>query len=264
MITSQPRAQTRSTGSVVRSGWTSSSQPNPNRAAAAGHTPSRRGRVASPRFGSTRARAQSPAWMVRSGFVARQNRPNSSEMGTRPTQTQTKAKPKTGLVSRSCPAIRASPAQAQVARMTSRAARRTPGWSTTLVRVGSGRPLTSAYRGSRQATASTTNEIASARAAPTTTKENGSGRSCRDAIPCSGTSMISFGSASAGVQDHDDLAQVVRLHLVAAGAVDGERAFGRLAGLARRARSRRRRCARGSRRPRRWSPSRSPSGRPRS
>ena len=104
MITSQPRAQTRSTGSVVRSGCTSSSQANPNSAAAAGQTPIRRGSLASPCPGSTRARAQRPAWMVRSGFVARQNRPNSSEIGTSPTQTQTKANPKTGLVSRSCPA----------------------------------------------------------------------------------------------------------------------------------------------------------------
>ena len=34
-----------------------------------------------------------------------------------------------------------------------------------------------------------TKEIVNARTAPITTKENGSGRSCRDAIPCSGTSM---------------------------------------------------------------------------
>jgi hypothetical protein len=34
-----------------------------------------------------------------------------------------------------------------------------------------------------------TKEIVNARTAPTTTKENGSGRSCREAIPCSGTSI---------------------------------------------------------------------------
>ena len=57
-----------------------------------------------------------------------------------------------------------------------------------------GGPRTSVKRGSRQATASTTNEMVRASAAPITTKENGSGRSCRDAIPCSGTSMISLAS----------------------------------------------------------------------
>jgi hypothetical protein len=34
-----------------------------------------------------------------------------------------------------------------------------------------------------------TKEIVKTSAAPMTTKENGSGRSCREAIPCSGTNM---------------------------------------------------------------------------
>ncbi len=52
---------------------------------------------------------------------------------------------------------------------------------------GTARPPTSPKRGERQAKSSTTNEITSATAAPTTTNENGSGRSCREAIPCIGT-----------------------------------------------------------------------------
>ena len=72
-ITSQASAQTRSTASVVRSGCTSSSQPNPNKPTAAGQTPIPAGSDIRPCSGSTRATAQSPRWIVRNGLVARQN-----------------------------------------------------------------------------------------------------------------------------------------------------------------------------------------------
>jgi hypothetical protein len=52
-------------------------------------------------------------------------------------------------------------------------------------------------RGRRQAKIKIAKEISNASAAPVTTNENGSGRSCRDAIPCSGISMKRPGRASA-------------------------------------------------------------------
>ena len=61
MITSQARAQTRSTASVVRSGWTSSSQLKANRARAAGQTPSRRRQLEQTLPRIDRASAAEPA-----------------------------------------------------------------------------------------------------------------------------------------------------------------------------------------------------------
>ena len=104
--------------------------------------------------------------MVRSGLVARQNWPSSSEIGTSPTHIQTKTKPKTGLVSRSWPAISARPAQAYDGQH--QQPRDQPGGRMVddRVRPGSGRPPSSANRGCRQASSSTTKESASASAAP--------------------------------------------------------------------------------------------------
>ena len=101
MITNQASAHTRSTGSVVRSGCTSSNQPNPNRPTAAGHTPILRGSRNKPCSGLMRATAHSPPCRVRRGLTARQNWPRSTEIGTRPTHIQTNTNPKIGLVSKS-------------------------------------------------------------------------------------------------------------------------------------------------------------------
>ena len=133
--------------------------------------------------------------MVRSGLVARQIWPNSSDTGTRPTQTQTNTKPNTGLVSRSWPRTSASPTQTYSARTSngdeSDAA---DGRRSAAARAPAGR-RPSRKRGRRQANNSTTNEIISATAAPATTNENGSGRSCREAMPCIGTSIAEAGGA---------------------------------------------------------------------
>ena len=103
----------------------------------------RSARISSPaRLWCRCASAQRPACTVRSGLVARQNQPRSSEIGTSPTHIQTKTKPKIGLVSLSCPAIAASAAMAYAAKISRRPAHRTAGWSTTLVNRGSGTPLT--------------------------------------------------------------------------------------------------------------------------
>ena len=62
------------------------------------------------------------------------------------------------------------------------------------VKPGSACPPTVRNRGSRQAKINTTKESTRARAAPSTTNEKGSGRSCREAIPCSGISIAEPGS----------------------------------------------------------------------
>src|SRR6187549_1356153 len=84
-----------------------------------------------------------------------------------------------------------------------------------------GRPPTRSNRGRRQAKIKIAKEITNASTAPVTTNENGSGRSRREAIPCSGISMKRQ-AGLARVQDHNDLLEMVRFDFETTGTVEGK------------------------------------------
>ena len=187
MITSQARAQTRITAEVVRSGWTSSSQAKPNSDSAAGQTPSRAGKLeqAMIRIGPGQP---AQAEVQRAQRVDHPpDRSQSNDSGTSPTHTQTKheAEDRVGQPVRTRAPPRDRPSRTGPARAAGRSAGR--GLFDQALEAGN-RPAADRRRTEavRQASSRTAKEIASAAAAPARTKANGSGRSCRDAMPCRG------------------------------------------------------------------------------
>ena len=196
MITSQARTQTRITFRVVRSGWTSSSQAKANRDRAAGQTPSRAGQLDQTMIGI------GPGQPAESEVEGAQrvdhppDRPHDQRQRDEPDPQpdEHEAEHGVGELVRSDRHRETDPGE--------QGQHEQPGHRTDGPVVHQGldpgdRDARDRRRtcGCRQASSRTAKEIASAAAAPIRTKPNGSGRSCRDAMPCRGISGTIAGIA---------------------------------------------------------------------
>ena len=201
-------------------------QLQPGEAQQSDRRPARRrageGSSSRPGSGSIRASRHRPRWTVRSGLVARQNGPQDQRQRDQadPHPDEDEAEDRVGQPIRPGDQGQADPGeQGQHQQPRGESDRR--GRSTTA--SGSGGPDASVgERGSRLAPREQQDDERDRQRQRRADQDeqNGSGRSCREAMPCRGITGDPRHQPSADVQDHDDLLEVMRLHLEAAGRGD--------------------------------------------